>query len=80
MVNRWQEVSWITLPCSSGILFQEEGLRVNSRMNKDSLMVERQARDMGVRVRVPVQVQISLLKFNTVNVQIIRFVITNNLI
>ena len=28
-------------------------------------MIERQARDLEVRVRVPVQVQIFLLKFNT---------------
>ena len=32
-------------------------------------MVERQARGLEVRVRVPVQVQIFLLKFNNVNVQ-----------
>ena len=32
--------------------------------NQDSSMVERQARDLEVRVRVPVQVQIFLLKFN----------------
>ena len=32
--------------------------------NQDSSMVERQARDLEVRVRDPVQVQIFLLKFN----------------
>ena len=31
-------------------------------MNQDSSMVERQARDLEVRVRVPVQVQIFFLK------------------
>ena len=33
-------------------------------MNQDSSMVVRQARDLEVRVRVPVQVQIFLLKFD----------------
>ena len=40
MVNRWQLVSWIKLPCSSGKLFQEEGLRVNWQLNQDSSMEE----------------------------------------
>ena len=35
----------------------------------DSSMAERQARDLEVRVRVPVQVQIFLLKSDDVNVQ-----------
>ena len=38
---------------------------MNWQENQDSAMVERQARDLEVRVRVPVQVQIFLLKFNT---------------
>ena len=46
----------ITPPCNSVMLFQEEGLRVNWQLNQDSSMVERQARDLEVRVRVPVQV------------------------
>ena len=37
---------------------------MNWQENQDSSMVERQARDLEVRVRVPVQVQIFLLKFN----------------
>ena len=45
-------------------LFQEEGLKINWHENQDSSMVERQARDLEVRVRVPVQVQIFLLKYN----------------
>ena len=32
--------------------------------NQDSSMVERQARDLEVRVRIPVPAQIFLLKFN----------------
>ena len=44
------------------MIFQEEGLRVNWRLNQDSSMVERQARDLEGQVRVPVQVQIFLLK------------------
>ena len=60
MVNRWQVVSWITPPCSSGMLFQGEGLGVNWQLKQDSSMVELQARDLEIRVRVPVQVQISL--------------------
>ena len=42
---------------SSGMIFQEEGLRGNWQLNQDTSMV-----DLEVRVRVPVQVQISLLK------------------
>ena len=37
---------------------------MNWQENQDSSMVERQARDLEVRVRIPVQVQIFLLKFN----------------
>ena len=44
------------------MLLQEERLRVNWQLNQDSSMVERQARDLVVRVRDPVQVQILLLK------------------
>ena len=66
-------------PCS-GMLFQEEGVRVNWQMNKDSSMVERQARDLEVRVRVPVQVQIFLLKCDNANAQIISLFSLNNLI
>ena len=55
--------------CSIGMLFQEEGLRVNWQLNQDSSMVQRQARDMEVRVRVPVQVPIFILKCDNVNVQ-----------
>ena len=36
---------------------------MNCQENQDSSMVERQGRDLEVRVRVPVQVQIFLLKF-----------------
>ena len=36
--------------------------KMNWQENQDSLMVERQA--LEVRVRIPVQVQIFLLKFN----------------
>ena len=45
-------------------LFQEESLKVNWQENQDSLMVERQARDLEVRIRIPVQAQIFLLKLN----------------
>ena len=55
-------------PCSNDMLFQEEGLRVNLQLNQDGSMVERKARDLEVRVRVPVQVKIFLLKFDNVNV------------
>ena len=37
-------------------LFQEEILKVNWQENQDSSMVEHQARDLEVRVRVPVQI------------------------
>ena len=50
-------------------LFEEESLKVNWQENQDSSMVERQARDLEVRVQVLVHVQIFLLKFNNVNVQ-----------
>ena len=43
-------------------------------------MVERQARDLEVQVRVPVQVQIFLLRFDNVNVQIISLFSLNKLI
>ena len=43
-------------------LFQEENLKMNWQENQDSTRVERQARDLEVRVRIPVQVQIFLLK------------------
>ena len=45
-------------------LFQEENLKENWQENQDSSVVERQAGDLEVRVRIPVQVQIFLLKFN----------------
>ena len=48
------------------MLFEEESLKVNWQENEDSSKVERQARDLKVRVWVPVQVQIFLLKFNDV--------------
>ena len=51
------------------MLFQEEGLRVNWQLNQDTSMVEHQAKDLEVRVLVPVQVQIFLLKFDDVNLQ-----------
>ena len=38
---------------------------MNWQLNQDSSMLERQARDIEVRVRVPVKVQIFLLKFET---------------
>ena len=62
------------------MLFQEEGLRVNWQLNQDSSMVERQARDLEVRVRVLVQVRIFFLKFDNVNSQIISSFSLNNLI
>ena len=46
-------------------LFQES-LKANWHDNQDSSMVERQVRDLEVRVRVPVQVRSFLLKFNNV--------------
>ena len=36
---------------------------MNWNKNQDSSMVERQARDLEIRVRIPVRVQIFLLKF-----------------
>ena len=36
---------------------------MNWNNNQDSSMAERQTRDLEVRVRIPVQVQIFLLKF-----------------
>ena len=36
---------------------------MNWNKNQDSSVVERQARDLEVRVRIPVQVQIVLLQF-----------------
>ena len=61
------------------IKFQEKNLNLNREANsdlqissledQDSFMVEREVRDLKVRVRVPVQVQTLLLKFNNVNVQ-----------
>ena len=42
---------------------------MNWQENQDSSMVERQARDLEVRVRVLVQVQIFLLKFNKENLE-----------
>ena len=42
---------------------QEESLKVGWHENQDSSMVEPQARDLEVRVIVPVQVNIFLLKF-----------------
>ena len=50
------------IACSWWRLFQEESLKVDWHENQDSSMVERQARDLEVRVWVPVQVQIFLLK------------------
>jgi hypothetical protein len=41
---------------------------VNWQENQDSSIVEHQARDLEVQVRVLVQVQIFLLKFNKVTV------------
>ena len=49
---------------NSDMLFQEESLGVNWQFNQDSSMVERQTRNLEARVRVPVQVQIFLSKFN----------------
>ena len=52
--------------------FQEiSSLAVNWNKNQDSSMVEHQARDLEVRVRIPVQVQIFLLKFMKYNLQIL---------
>ena len=48
----------------SSQLFQEKSLKVNWQDNQDSSMIELQARDLDVRVRVPFQVPIFLLKFN----------------
>ena len=48
-------------------LFQEKNLKVNWQENQDSSMVKCQARDMEVRVQVPVQ--IFLLKFNKENLE-----------
>ena len=48
------------------IKFQEKNLNLNRDSNSDSSMVERQARDLEVRIRVPVQDQIFLLKFDNV--------------
>ena len=39
-------------------------MRVNWQLKQDSLIVEHQARDLEVRVQVPVQVQNFLLKFD----------------
>ena len=39
-------------------LFQEESLKMKWQDNQDSSMVEGQARDLEVRVRSPVQVQV----------------------
>ena len=43
--------------------FQEKSLKVDWNKYQDSLMAERQTRDLEVRVQIPVQVQIFLLKF-----------------
>ena len=43
--------------------------RFEGELAVNSLMIERQARGLEVRVRVPVQVQIFLLKCDNVNVQ-----------
>ena len=43
--------------------FEHLHLKVYWNKNEDSSMVERQARDLEVRVRIPVKVQIFLLKF-----------------
>ena len=65
------------------IKYQEINLNLNRDLNSDlqisslvlchwailALKVECQARDLEVQVRVPVQVQIFLLKFSNVNVQ-----------
>ena len=63
MINRWQVVLCITQPCRKWQTFQEESLKVEWNKNQDSSMVERQARDVEVQVRIPVQVEIFLLKF-----------------
>ena len=44
-------------------IFTFHKFQLNWNKNEDSPMVERQARDLKVRVRIPVQVQIFLLKF-----------------
>ena len=41
-------------------------MKVNWQENQDSSMVERQARDLEVRVQIPVQVRIFHLKFNKI--------------
>ena len=51
----------------SCMLFQEEGLRVNWQLNQNNSMVECQARDLEVRIRVLVQVQIFLLKSDKIS-------------
>ena len=56
MINRWHVVSWITHPCRKWQTFQEESLKMNWNKNQGSSMVERQARDLEVRVRIPVQI------------------------
>ena len=48
-------------------LFQEESLKVNWQENQYSSKVERQARDLEARVRVPDQVQNFLLNFSIEN-------------
>ena len=40
---------------------------MNWQENQDSSIVERQARDLEVRVRIPVQVQNFILKFDNEN-------------
>ena len=64
-IIKWKQ-TYNVCHCSSGMLFQEESLRVNWQLNQDSSMVERQARDLEVQVRVPIQVQIFLLKCENV--------------
>ena len=51
-------------PCKYWQLFQEENLKINWQENQYSSMVERQAKDLEVQVRIPVQVQSFLLIFN----------------
>ena len=46
---------------------------MNWQENQDSSLVERQATDLEVRVQVPVQIQIFLLKFNSIKICIINF-------
>ena len=50
-------------PCRKWQTFQEESLKENWNKNQDSSMAERQTRDLEVRVRIPGQVQVFLLKF-----------------